>query len=288
MPTWSARVGASSDDAEELYGTSDMSLTSSTLDLNRDTVGMRWTNVLVPKNATINSVTLTFTARSSDSSTLAYLYIGAQAADDAPTFTTATSDIVSRALGASYAYPVTAWVAESTYAFSTGPGSPLAAAIQAVVNRTGWASGNALVMVVQGGNSPRRRAYAYDDDPAKAPLLYIDYAATDVVLDGNVGVATVSTQSGDMVPGLATVAGNVKVATVVGLQGVLSEDVKLEGNVRAVTVVRPAGDILPGASSLAGAVEVATVTPLTGRVHYNIYADRTGVAGGGALVDIYR
>jgi len=51
----------------------------------------------------------------------------------------------------------------------------LAAVIQEIVNRPGWASGNALAIIVTG--TGRRVAESYNGVPAAAPLLHVEYLA---------------------------------------------------------------------------------------------------------------
>ena len=49
----------------------------------------------------------------------------------------------------------------------------LAPVLQEIVNRSGWASGNALALIVTG--SGRRVAVSYEGSPAGAPLLHVEY-----------------------------------------------------------------------------------------------------------------
>ena len=49
----------------------------------------------------------------------------------------------------------------------------LAPVVQEVVDRPGWAGGNALALIVTG--SGRRVAESYNGDPSGAPLLYVEY-----------------------------------------------------------------------------------------------------------------
>ena len=46
--------------------------------------------------------------------------------------------------------------------------------VQEVVDRPGWVTGNALVLVVTG--SGKRVAESYDGEPAGAPLLRVTYS----------------------------------------------------------------------------------------------------------------
>ncbi|MBW2412523.1 MAG: hypothetical protein JRF72_22210, partial [Deltaproteobacteria bacterium] len=45
--------------------------------------------------------------------------------------------------------------------------------VQEIVDRPGWASGNAMAFIIEGPG--RRTAVAYDQDSAKAPLLHVEY-----------------------------------------------------------------------------------------------------------------
>ena len=49
----------------------------------------------------------------------------------------------------------------------------LASIVQEVVNRTGWTSGNALMVLTTG--SGERAAESYNGESAAAPLLHIEY-----------------------------------------------------------------------------------------------------------------
>jgi hypothetical protein len=46
--------------------------------------------------------------------------------------------------------------------------------IQAIVDRPGWASGNALVILITG--SGKRVAESFNGLPAGAPLLHVEYS----------------------------------------------------------------------------------------------------------------
>jgi hypothetical protein len=45
--------------------------------------------------------------------------------------------------------------------------------IQEIVNRSGWASGNSLVLIVTG--TGKRTAESYNGDQAGAALLHVEY-----------------------------------------------------------------------------------------------------------------
>jgi hypothetical protein len=169
------RVLADSDDAEE-ETSGDVDLDSSDLELVTEstlqTVGMRFTNVTIPKGATIASASVQFKVDEPESGATT-LTIRGQAADDAPTFTSATGNVSSR--------PTTAagvtWVpAPWTVVGEAGPAQrtpDLSPVIQEVVDRPGWSSGNALVLLVTG--TGERVAEAHDGDASGAPLLRVAY-----------------------------------------------------------------------------------------------------------------
>lgn len=168
------RVNGSSNDAEEST-TGNVSLTSTDLELVTDGsrgaqwVGMRFQNVAVPKGAAITAANLTFVVDETTSASTS-LTIRAQAVDDAATFTTTASSISTRAV-------TSASVAWSPGAWSTVGQSQVSPDISSVVaqvtNRSGWVSGNDIVIIVTGTGS--RVAEAYDGVAASAPLLHIEY-----------------------------------------------------------------------------------------------------------------
>jgi hypothetical protein len=173
--TFERRVVAGSDDAEEA-ATGGMSLTSSDLELVYDgsnqKVGMRFTSVAVPRGATITRAYLQFEADEAQSE-LTNLAIQGQAADNAAVFGTASGNISTRARTvASVAWSPPAWGLVS----EAGPNQrtpELATVVQEIINRTGWASGNALALIITG--SGHRTARAYEGKPTGTPLLHIEY-----------------------------------------------------------------------------------------------------------------
>jgi hypothetical protein len=168
------RVTASPDDAEQSSGGT-VYLTSSDLELvydgNNQTVGMRWTGLGIYAGATITSAYIQFSADESQSE-VTNLVFRAQAADNPPTFGTATGDISNRprTTAATNWVPV-AWTAGEVGANQRTP--DLSAVIQEVVNRPGWEYGNALVMVVTG--TGHRTAWAYNGNTAATPLLHVEF-----------------------------------------------------------------------------------------------------------------
>jgi PKD repeat protein len=170
-----ARVNTSTDDAEQ-FATGGMYLTSSDLELIHDaddqTVGIRWTNLAIPRNATITTAYIQFVAKESQSEATS-LTFRAQASDNPPTFTGTDLNVTSRTrTAASMSWSPVPWTVGDAGGNQRTP--DFSAVVQEVVNRSGWSSGNALVMIVNGIG--HRTAWAYDGSPTEAPLLHVEYS----------------------------------------------------------------------------------------------------------------
>jgi hypothetical protein len=193
-----ASVSAGSDDAEELisgggdYSIGHVAVTSSDLEMVDDSgwhggdqlIGLRFPGLAVPQGSTIESAFVRLTADGSDSGATS-LTLSAQAANNALAFTAATNDISSRMQTAASVdwSSVGAWTDGAQY------DSPdIAALVQEVVNRPGWASGNALAIFVEG--SGLRTAYSYDGDPAAGAELHVSYSAAEPDTDTDTGTDT--------------------------------------------------------------------------------------------------
>lgn len=136
---------------------------------------IRFTNVTVPKNAVINSSTLTFRCHSTTTNTVVNALIDAHAADNPSAPATAAGVTSAPRTSAKVSWSnVPAWTADNDY---TTPS--VASITQELVNRTGWSSGNAMVWFVNenGSSNPNRirMPYSYNGSTAGAPKLTIDY-----------------------------------------------------------------------------------------------------------------
>jgi len=198
VQTLDVRVNANSDDAEEVAGSGVVQRGDADLDLmtdNADTklvVGTRFNGVAIPPGASITNAYLQFQADESHS-VATTLTITAQVADNPPTFTTANFDLSSRpTTTASATWSPDPWVTGA--AGLAQRSTNLIGVIQEIVNRPGWASGNALVLLARG--SGRRVAVSYNQIPAAAPLLHVEWSAgsgnSAPVITSNGGGATAS------------------------------------------------------------------------------------------------
>ncbi|NNC96327.1 MAG: T9SS type A sorting domain-containing protein [Chitinophagales bacterium] len=185
LVSFTNRVATGNDDAEEDYESSDLGevdRSSSDLDLGegytsgseRSFVGIRFQNVNIPIGASIDSASITFKARSSESGTCNLTFV-CEDVDDATSYGGSDFDITGRSYTAATVTwnGVPNWIDNQLY---TTPN--LAVAVQEVVDRPGWISGNSLAFGVTG--TDRREADSYDGSSADAPLLYIRYDTFDV------------------------------------------------------------------------------------------------------------
>ena len=175
------RVAASSDDAEE-QASGSVGLSSSDLELilesSEQTVGMRFNAVDIPQGAAIASAYVQFQVdETTDVATS--LSIQGQNVDNASTFTSASWNISSR-LRTEASVP---WVpAPWPTVGEAGPDQQtpdIAAVVHEIVNRSGWASGNSLVIIITG--SGKRVAESYNGVSAAAPLLHVEYTTGPAV-----------------------------------------------------------------------------------------------------------
>ena len=199
-------VAASSDDAEEAVN-GNVSRTSPDLELVLDgsrgdqTVGMRFTGVTIPRGRAITNAYVQFEADRA-TTTATSLTIQGQAADNPGTFTAATNNISSRprtAQGVAWA-PVPPWPT----AHVAGPDQRtpnISAVIQEIVNRSGWASGNALVIIITG--SGKRAAESFNGDAA--PILVVEYDNTP---QNQAPVANAGSDQQVTLPNTTTMAGS--------------------------------------------------------------------------------
>ena len=192
VTTLETRVSSSTSDAEESVA-GVVNLNSSTLDLvynaGNQTVGMRWTGLTIPKGSTITRAYIQFYSNASQSGAASLSFQG-QAADNPAAFASATFNISSRPRTTSaVTWTPPAWASGET---NTNERTPdLTAVIQEVVGRSGWASGNALAVIVTG--SGLRQATSADGRRNRAPLLHIEYNPPDFPPVASLGVTQLAT-----------------------------------------------------------------------------------------------
>lgn len=169
------QVSTSADDAEERADGS-MYLNSSDLEFVTDSatqlVGMRFSNISLPGEATVISAYLQFSV-DEPSENETELVIHGQAAADALPFSSQHHDIRNRKVTSSFiTFTPRAWKTsgESSESQRSPDVSPI---VREILGQRGWSSGNALSFIVSGHG--RRVAHSYDGDPSQAPVLVIEY-----------------------------------------------------------------------------------------------------------------
>jgi len=155
-----------------------VSVSSTDLELIKEsseqTVGIRFADVPIAKGSSVASAYIQFSVDEMNDENPCSLTIRAEAADDAGTFTGTDHNISSRpTTGASVVWNPAAW----HIAGAKGPSqrtSNIADVIEEVIGRTGWSSGNALVIIISG--TGRRTAESYDGANGAAAMLHVELA----------------------------------------------------------------------------------------------------------------
>lgn len=166
-------VSAGSDDAEQDLSSGSVSINSPDLELSYDglpqLIGLRFNGITIPQGATINSAHLEFECDESTSE-ITSLIISGQDIDNAPTFTTATSNLSMRNRTSAQVNwnGIPSWTAGNQY-----PSPDIGTVIQEIINQPNWTDGNSLAIFVEGFG--RRVAESFNGNPYAAPTLVVDY-----------------------------------------------------------------------------------------------------------------
>lgn len=166
-------VSVGADDAEETSA-GRVRPASSDLELVQEstiqTVGLRFDGVPIPIGATVTNAYVQF--RSDEVGSVATsLVISGEATDDAAPIVKTLRNISSRQRTASaVGWEPPPWL-QRNLAGADQRTPNLAAVIQEIVSRTGWTSGNAVVLIVEG--SGKRTADSFEG--SWAPILHVEY-----------------------------------------------------------------------------------------------------------------
>lgn len=188
-PTLDLQVGASDDDClVEVANTSTAPHSFTTLSTTlsalragelgtvRYGAGVRFTNVTIGQGDTIDVAYWTIPARQNLSTTVVRTDIYGENADDAAAYTT-VADYNARAK-----LTVVVWDGIEAWTYAINYNSPsLVVPMQAIVNRAGWVSGNAMGWKWEDGDSDdeaQRRSNSYDATPQTLQLFHIEYTAS--------------------------------------------------------------------------------------------------------------
>ncbi|MEM8492867.1 MAG: VWA domain-containing protein [Pseudomonadota bacterium] len=164
------RVQSRNDDADEdgtvvsLQG-NDLTLTGSS------EFGVRFRDLDIPRNATINEAYLEFVAAEAGSGAMS-AQISAEATDNALTYATGDGSIQAR----SYNTPATSWAITDAWAGEdTIRTSNIASQVSAVVSRGGWSLRNSMTFRVRSTSGGLRQIVSFDGRPSRAPRLVVDF-----------------------------------------------------------------------------------------------------------------
>jgi hypothetical protein len=169
-----SRISTDNDDAEETPS-GNIDLTSSDLELGTDggrsnAVGMRFANLNIPQGATIVEAFIQFTVDETDSGATSVVIRG-EATDNAAAFTSTRFGITTRPqTAAAVSWDPAPWTTIGAAGLDQRT-TNIASLVQEIVNRSGWAPGNALAILVSG----ERTAESFSGSAPDAPLLHVVY-----------------------------------------------------------------------------------------------------------------
>lgn len=195
--TLNRTVATGSDDAEECVagGTGTVGaidLTSSDLEIMLDgtkkqMIGVRFANITIPPGSVITSAYIQFSTKGDTNPVSANAYLSIQDADNAGTFTSTAFNITSR----TRVTDSVLWAGSNSTTWGTGSAGTagpdqktpdLKTLVQAVINRPGWASGNALALFIT-GTAGVRNANSLDNSATGAngaAKLIVQYTSSTV------------------------------------------------------------------------------------------------------------
>jgi hypothetical protein len=170
-------VASGDDDAEE-KASGTVNTKSSDLELVVDrglqTVGLRFADVSIPRGATITDARIQFRSDEAHTGPVTLVLHG-QASDAADPFRSRKGDLSSRLPGtsATVSWSPPDWL--TTGEAGDAERTPnIAAIIQEIVDRPGWSSGNALVLLITGTDVNFRAADSYDGGwPPRLEITYV-------------------------------------------------------------------------------------------------------------------
>ena len=171
------QISQVTDDADQdgVGSTTQLFDSKNELGLNRH-FGYRFDGFAIPDGVTILNASIQFTAESGNTSGSPSNRIVGEAADDAPTFVEAQNNITNRTTTtASVIWNIPGWQngGDSGAAQQT---PDISAIIQEIVDRPGWTSGNALVLIFEPNSGDEKRlAWTYDGSQADAAELTVEY-----------------------------------------------------------------------------------------------------------------
>jgi len=174
--TVNASVGLGTDDAQQIGTT--MTTTGTTigasLDATTEYVGLRFQSIAIPQGATITNAYLRVVP-SGTAEDEPLVTIAGFDEDNTATFSTTASDITNRTITTATVSWDSANLSATGSSYHNSPA--LTTIVQEIVDRGGWASGNAMGFRIQGGATSTRdlTIESFENTGANPPLLVIEY-----------------------------------------------------------------------------------------------------------------
>ncbi len=256
---------------------------SSTTSSTRSDAGFRFQNVTIPQGATISAATIQVWLNNGTKNNNVLAHLFCEAVDNSVDFTT-TAHVSSRSRTSASA----AWSATGLSPAGLITSPDISAAVQEVINRAGWASGNALTVLLCGDNSATSRTLritTYDGASADAAVLSITYsvnvdvntaapaaeglaAAAIAIITGDANLTSISAEALAST-GAASVSGDANV-TAVAADVLATAPVSSVSTTANVNITAPAAEALAGAppadASTSSSPDVSITVDLAGTV----------------------
>lgn len=182
LTTVTAQINASANDAEE-NASGATSIADTSLDLaydgtQRNTVGLRFTGLNIPRNATITDANIQFATSAARNTNTVNLLIEGEASSDPLLFAATSNNLTNRArTAANTAWSsVPSWSTDLSNAAQRTPA--LNRIVQEIVNRSDWTSGKNMAFFLSDNsstNNASRSGYSFDNDPNGAAVLTVTY-----------------------------------------------------------------------------------------------------------------
>jgi hypothetical protein len=224
MTTLNLQVSASSDDARENSGTVGLTGGSINIGGTNQRLGFRFTNVTIAQGLTVNQALVNFYVTSTTNDSPGGSTVGCQDSDDAGTFTTGTNNITNRTRTTA----LTTWSGNNIG--SGYQAVDITAAVQEVINRPGWVSGNDIAVIIYGVTGADVTITTYDGNAAQAATLAIDYAGPQTLTGAYISPTTTLYAGVISLSGLQTLTGAYISPTTALYAGMLRRGVwKIEG-----------------------------------------------------------
>ncbi|MDO5615502.1 MAG: metallophosphoesterase [Cruoricaptor ignavus] len=199
--TFSKKIASSTDDAEENQTGTYTTTTSSDLELVYDswgpntthgaqglqTIGLRFTDITIPKGSVISKAYIKFTADGNTSGNVE-LNIKGELSVNAQTFShgAGVRNAISGRTKTTNSVTwkdIPNWVSGQSGTAQTTP--DLSAIVTEIINQENWQRGNSIAFIINGNgeNGRLRRAFSFNGNSGNAAELFIEYSANPEMVD---------------------------------------------------------------------------------------------------------